>query len=144
MQNTINLEMIFTKDKMLEEYIATGGGTSEYISISSFVLRKWNKDWGQNCNMATKIFKGIDKDKKRPIRDFKCEFFRIPNTEHPYENSSILISLKDPNAVNKFFYEHWFRLPVSENVTNINLNCEKNCREMLQVLDHIVNSITLN
>ena len=69
----------------------------------------------------------------------RCEFFGIPNVVYPYENSSILVSYVDPNLLSKFIYEHWFRLPNSENVITIDLICEKNCKEMLPVLDHIVN-----
>ena len=136
----LNLEMIFTKDNMLETHKTAGSETSVYISITSFELRKWNTDWSQNCNMATKVFEKISKGRKEPIRDLRCEFFGIPNIE----NSSIFISYIDPSTINKFWYEHWFRLPISENFIVIDMNCEKNCKEMLPVLDHIVNSITLN
>ena len=139
----LNLEMIIRKDKMLQ-LIKPLDDEDIHISISSFVIKKWTRDWSQNCNINSKVFENINKNKKEPMRDFRCEFFGIPNVVYPYENSSILVSYVDPNLLSKFIYEHWFRLPNSENVITIDLICEKNCKETLPVLDHIINSITFN
>ena len=134
--NDANLEMIFNPETIVND--------SQSIGISSLGFKQWSKNWKENCNTVYKLKEIIFKDAKEKITNFQCNYFKHPVAAAQYQNASILTRYKDPNVQNENVYENYFRLDISEREIIISLDCKKDCNEMIQVLAHITNSITLH
>ena len=138
-----NIEMIFTKEKMLLQYKNVGGATSENIGIFQLDIR-WNKDWRKNCNDQKIIFEAMSKESKKPLKSFNCENYPHKISGETFKNSNILYQYIDPNFINDQWSAFRFRHPISEKIIWIKLVCEKSCEDMRPVFKRIIDSITLN
>ena len=138
-----NLEMIFTKEKMLLQYKNAGGATSESIFISDNDIR-WDKDWRKNCNDQKIIFEAMSKDSKKPLKSFNCENYPQKISGESFKNSNILYQYIDPNQINELWSSFRFRHPSSKKIISITLWCEKSCEEMRPVFKRIIDSTSLN
>ena len=138
-----NIEMIFTKEKMLLQYKNVGGATSEVIGIFQLDIR-WNKDWRKNCNDQKIIFEAMSKESKKPLKSFNCENYPHKISGETFKNSNILYQYIDPNFINDQWSAFRFRHPISKKIIWINLVCEKSCEDMRPVFKRIIDSITLN
>ena len=140
----LDIEVIFTKEKMLKQYKNIGGATSENIAILEIKKIKWDKNWKKNCNTMKKVNEIVSKQLKEPRRSFNCEYSPHGIAGQAFKNSSIFYQYIDLNAKNKVHSFFMFRHPVSKKIIEIGLTCEKNCKEMGPVFQNMIGLITLN